>query len=115
MNDFRYDDDASTPQGEQQQAEWIEEFYTAIFENHPQVTAITNWDFNDGAWLNAPSGLVRRDGSVKPAYYTLQKLIKEKWTTKGTVTTDSNGYAQIIGFKGEYQWNNSVDSGLFTL
>lgn len=25
----------------------MEEFYTQIFENHPQVTAITNWDFND--------------------------------------------------------------------
>lgn len=115
LNDFEYPDDASTPEGEEQQAKWIEEFYTAIFENHPQVTAITNWDFNDGAWLNAPSGLVRRDGSVKPSYYAMQKLIKEKWTSTGSVTTDANGYAEINGFKGEYQWNTPSDSGKFTL
>lgn len=115
LNDFRYEDDASTPEGEEQQAKWIEEFYTAIFENHPQVTAITNWDFNDGAWLNAPSGLIRRDGTVKPSYYTLQKLIKEKWTTKGTAKTDENGYAQVTGFKGEYEFSSKEYSGKFVL
>lgn len=115
LNDFKYEDDASTPEGEQQQSEWIEEFYTQIFENHPQVTAITNWDFNDGAWLNAPSGLIRRDGTVKPAYYTLKKLIKEKWTTKGTVKTDNNGYAEIEGFKGMYQWTSNNVNGTFDL
>lgn len=115
LNDFKYEDDASTPEGEQQQSKWIEEFYTQIFENHPQVTAITNWDFNDGAWLNAPSGLIRRDGTVKPAYYTLQKLIKEKWTTKGTVKTDKNGYAEIEGFKGMYQWTSNNANGTFDL
>ncbi|WP_407399063.1 endo-1,4-beta-xylanase [Treponema sp.] len=115
LNDYKYADDASTPEGEERQAKWIEEFYTQIFENHPQVTAITNWDFNDGAWLNAPSGLIRRNGTVKPAYYTLKKLIKEKWTTKGTVTTDENGYAQISGFKGEYIWSSGNNDGKFNL
>lgn len=115
LNDFRYEDDASTPEGEEQQARWIEEFYTQIFENHPQVTAITNWDFNDGAWLNAPSGLIRRDGSVKPAYYKLRELVKEKWTTKGTVTTNENGEAEITGFRGEYKWSSKNSSGTFTL
>lgn len=47
LNDYRYEDDASTAEGEERQAKWMEEFYTQIFENHPQVTAITNWDFND--------------------------------------------------------------------
>ena len=45
-------------EGEDNQAMWLKEFYSAIFEDHPLVTAITNWDYGDGAWLNAPSGFM---------------------------------------------------------
>lgn len=117
LNDYEYKDDASTPEGEAQQAEWIKEFYTAIFENHPQVTALTNWDFGDGAWLNAPSGLVRRDGSAKPSYYALHDLVNKKWHSEGTVKTDSDGYAEVCGFKGSYDWcvNGTDKAGKFDL
>lgn len=115
LNDFRYEDDASTPEGEERQAGWIKEFYTAIFENHPQVTAITNWDFNDGAWLNAPSGLLRRDGSAKPGYDVLKELINKKWHSEGTVKTDAEGYAEVSGFKGSYSWTCNASSGKFNL
>ena len=66
------------------------------------MTGITNWDFGDGAWLNAPSGVIRKDGSLKPSYYALQKLIKEEWTTDVTLTTDENGLCTLEGFKGKY-------------
>lgn len=102
LNDFQYENDASTPEFEEKQKDDMEKFYRAIFENHPQVKAITNWDFCDGAWLNAPSGLLRRDNSEKPVYKMLKNLIKNEWWTNLNLKTDKNGFVEVEGFKGEY-------------
>lgn len=102
LNDFQYDDDASAPEFEEKQKDDMEKFYRAIFENHPQVKAITNWDFCDGAWLNAPSGLLRRDNSEKPVYKMLKNLIKNEWWTNLKLKTDKNGFVTVEGFMGEY-------------
>lgn len=115
LNDFMYEDDATTPEGEERQALWLKEFYTEIFEKHPMVKAITNWDFSDGAWLNAPSGLLRRDGIAKPAYFALKELVKEKWHSQGKIKTDENGFAEISGFKGKYEWSCNSEKGKFVL
>lgn len=103
LQDAHYDDDAATPEYEAMQAEALVDMYRHLFEDHPLVTGITNWDFGDGAWLNAPSGVIRKDGSLKPSYYALKKLIKEEWTTDVTVTTDENGLCTLEGFKGKYE------------
>ena len=103
LNDWHYEDGASTPELEEQQKNQLEEWYRTIFEAHPLVKAITGWDFTDGMWLNAPSGLLHKDGEEKPAYKMLKKLIKEEWHSAGEVTTDANGYAVLSGFKGEYE------------
>lgn len=103
LQDAHYDDDAATPEYEAKQAEDLVQMYRNLFENHPLVTGITNWDFGDGAWLNAPSGVIRKDGSLKPSYHALQKLIKEEWTTDVTLTTDENGLCTLEGFKGKYE------------
>lgn len=102
LNDYQVDKWPTTPEGEERQKNEWKEMYTILFE-HPLVEAITGWDFADGAWLHAPSGLIREDNTCKPSYYELQRLIKEEWTSKGTVKTDENGYAEISGFKGEYE------------
>ena len=106
LNDWHYEDGASTPELEEQQKNQLEEWYRTIFENHPLVKAITGWDFTDGMWLNAPSGILHKDGSEKPAYKMLKHLIKEEWHSQGEITTDANGYAVIEGFKGEYEIGN---------
>ena len=97
-----YDDDAATPELEQMQADELSKMYRTLFEKHPLVTGITNWDFADGAWLNAPSGLVRKDNSLKPSYNALYDLIHKEWHTSLSVKTDENGYAEVEGFKGTY-------------
>lgn len=102
LNDYQVDKWPTTPEGEERQKNEWKEMYTILFE-HPLVEAITGWDFADGAWLHAPSGLIREDNTCKPSYFELQRLIKEEWTSKGTVKTDGNGYAEISGFKGEYE------------
>lgn len=103
LQDAHYDDDAATPELEQRQADALEAMYRNLFENHPLVTAITNWDFGDGAWLNAPSGVIRKDNSLKPAYKALHHLIKEEWHTEYEAVTDAEGFLKLEGFKGKYE------------
>ena len=106
----------TTPDGEQQQAQQVEEFYRVLF-SHPAVEAITWWDFSDlGAWRGAPSGLVRKDMSPKPAYDTLMRLIKKEWwTAPQTLTTDAAGRVTFRGFMGEYEVTAGAAKGTLRL
>lgn len=115
LQDAHYDDDAAIPELEQKQAEDLEKMYRNLFENHPLVTAITNWDFGDGAWLNAPSGVIRKDGSLKPSYNRLHHLIKEEWHTELDATTDADGYITIEGYKGKYEISAGNKKAAFVL
>jgi hypothetical protein len=59
---------------------------------------------SDGGWLNAPAGLLRKDGSAKPAYDELLKLVKGEWWISPTrLSTDSEGKIRLTGFFGEYE------------
>jgi hypothetical protein len=60
------------------------------------------WDSTDGRWLKAPSGLLRADNSPKPVYQSLLSKIKSEWCIKTELTTDSNGEADLYGFRGDY-------------
>lgn len=101
LNDYQVESWPSTPEGEERQRREWREMYEILF-SHPQVEAITGWDFADGAWLNAPSGLLRADNSPKPSYRELQRLIHEEWTSQGELHTDENGVAELAGFRGTY-------------
>jgi GH35 family endo-1,4-beta-xylanase len=101
LNDWQVDEWPSTPEGEDRQMKEWEEMYRILFE-HPLVEAITGWDFTDGMWLGAPSGIVRKDNTIKPSFTRLKELIKGEWWTDTTITTDENGYVTAEGFKGEY-------------
>jgi GH35 family endo-1,4-beta-xylanase len=93
----------STPEGEQRQARQTAEFYRVLF-SHPDVEAITWWDFTDqNAWQGAPAGLVRDDMSPKPAYNELKKLIKGKWWTQLRATIQPDGKVDFRGFYGTYE------------
>jgi endo-1,4-beta-xylanase len=93
----------TTPEGEQQQAQHVAEFYTVLF-SHPAVEAITWWDFTDqNAWQGAPAGLVRADMTPKPAYDQLRELIKGKWWTRTEAETGPEGKVAFQGFFGQYE------------
>lgn len=101
LNDWQVPEWPTTEEGEERQKKEVEEMYSILFA-HPLVEAITGWDFADGAWLGAPSGVVRKDNSVKPVYNRLMELIKGEWWTDTEVMTDENGFAQIKGMRGDY-------------
>jgi len=112
----RYDDWSTTPEGEKRQAEQVAEFYTVLF-SHPAVEAITWWDFSDhSAWLGAPSGLIRKDMSPKPAYERLISLVKKKWWTgEKKLKTNSSGRVKLRGFLGDYAVESAAGKGTFRL
>ena len=115
LNDYQVTDWPSTPEGEERQAEEAVQHYKTLFA-HPLVEGITWWDSSDGGWLNAPAGLLRKDGSSKPAYDELMKLVKGEWWTAPTrLTTDENGQIRFQGFLGEYELNLSGVKKTFSL
>ncbi len=101
LNDFQPEAWPSTPEGEERQMQEWEEMYRILFE-HPYVEAVTGWDFADGMWLNAPSGVITKDNQIKPVYRRLKELFKGEWWTDVEVHTDANGCVEVEGFKGDY-------------
>jgi GH35 family endo-1,4-beta-xylanase len=115
LNDYQVSEWTTAPQGEDRQAQEALQHYQTLFA-HPLVEGITWWDLSDGGWLNAPAGLIREDGSTKPAYEELLKLVKGEWWTAPTrLATDSNGKIRFPGFLGEYELTYSGKHKLFSI
>ena len=69
------------------------------------MDVLTYWGITDrGSWLGAPIGLLRTDGTRKPAFDALHQLIKHDWwVAPTTVRTDAEGQVAIHGFAGDYR------------
>jgi GH35 family endo-1,4-beta-xylanase len=116
LNDYRIPDWPSTPDGEARQADEIARHYTTLV-SHPAVQAITYWGISDdGAWLGAPSGFVRRDGTPKPAYDALRGLVKGDWWLEPTsMRTDDAGRLTVRGWFGDYDLTVGATTASFAL
>ena len=103
LNDYQVPDWPTTPQGEERQADELVRHYRTLLA-HPAVQAVTYWGLSDdGAWLGAPAGLVRKDGTTKPAYDALLAHVKgEWWLPETTVRTDDDGRFTLEAFLGDY-------------
>jgi GH35 family endo-1,4-beta-xylanase len=103
LNDYRIPEWPTTPEGEARQADEIERHYRSLF-GHPAVESITYWGFTDaGAWLGAPVGFVRADGSRKPSYDVLDGLVNREWRLPATrLRTDGSGRVTVRGPLGDY-------------
>ena len=104
LNDYQVPSWPTTPEGEARQANEVERHYRTLV-GHPAVQSVTYWGLTDvGAWLGAPSGLVRADATRKPAYEALRRLVKgEWWLAPTTVAADGDGRVVINGFAGTYE------------
>jgi GH35 family endo-1,4-beta-xylanase len=103
LNDYRIPNWPSTPEGEARQAEEVERHYRSLF-GHPAVESVTYWGLTDaGSWLGAPVGFVRADGSEKPSYAVLDRLINDEWHhAPTTLRTDADGRLRVRGPRGTY-------------
>ena len=104
LNDHVVDSWPTTAEGEARQAEELEAHLRMLWA-HPSVASATYWGISDvGAWLGAPAGLVRLDGTPKPAYDALRRLAKEEWWTPArTLRTDAEGRLLLEGWRGSYE------------
>ncbi len=104
LNDHQVPHWPSTPEGEERQADEIVRHYRTLLA-HPSVEAITYWGLTDaGSWLGAPGGLVRADGTSKPAYHALRGLVREQWwLAPTTAVTDGDGVVTVGGWFGRYE------------
>ncbi len=115
LNDYVVDHWPSTPEGEERQAREAVLHYKTLFA-HPGVESITWWDFVDGQWLGAPTGILTQDNRVKPIYDEIYKLIKGEWWTGSINTvTDDSGSIIFLGFYGEYEVSCCGKRGSFIL
>jgi GH35 family endo-1,4-beta-xylanase len=116
LNDYQVADWPTTEEGEARQADELVRHYRTLLA-HPAVEASTYWDvFDANAWLGAPSGLVRRDGTPKPAYLALRALVKGAWWIEPVeVTTDQEGRFEVEGFLGGYSVTAGGKTAAFDL
>jgi GH35 family endo-1,4-beta-xylanase len=103
LNDYVVDSWPSTPQGEARQADELVRHVRQLFA-HPAVESMTYWGLSDdGSWLGAPAGLVRADGTTKPAYDELHRLVRgDWWLPPTTLRTDGDGRVAVTAFAGRY-------------
>lgn len=103
--------DATTPEGEEKQAEYVPKFYTMLFA-HPATQALTWWDFSDrGAWQGAAAGWLRKDMSPKPVYEKLMALINGDWWTKLEGQTNERGEFAARAFFGKQRITAELPGG----
>lgn len=116
LNDHQVPSWPSTPEGEARQADEIDRHYRSLV-GHEAVEAITYWGITDaGAWLGAPIGLVRADGSPKPSYDALRRLVRDAWWLRPTeLVTDGRGEVRVSGFRGDYAARLAGTTTPFTL
>ncbi|MFW5760313.1 MAG: endo-1,4-beta-xylanase, partial [Cyclobacteriaceae bacterium] len=69
---------------------------------HPQVNHLTYWGGRE--WFD-------ENGNATNLYFTLKKLIKEKWTTNVSLIADANGEILVPAFFGEYALEISDQQG----
>lgn len=116
LNDYVIDSWPSTPEGEARQADELVRHYRTVVA-HPAVESLTYWGLTDeGSWLGAPSGLLRSDGSPKPAYGALRGLIRgDWWHAPQALRPDADGRVRVRGFAGDYRVTAPQGSAHFSV
>lgn len=116
LNDYQVEHWPTTPEGEARQADEIARHYRTVLA-HPLVESVTYWGLCDrDTWLGAPAGLLRADGSRKPAYEALDGLIHGEWWLPATrLVTSADGRVAFSGWAGQYRVESSGGSADVTI
>ncbi|GAA2011546.1 endo-1,4-beta-xylanase [Microbacterium ulmi] len=114
LNDYVVDSWPSTPEGEARQADELLRHYRLLL-SHPAVESATYWGLTDaGAWLGAPAGLVRADGTPKPSYDALRAAVKGQWWHEPrSYRPGADGSVRVRGFAGDYRVTTPAGAATF--
>ena len=103
------------------QAQMAERLYKIWF-SHPGTQSIIYWNLIDNTAFRNPKhpqwnenvylgGLLDENLQPKPAYKTLEHLIRKEWHSKGKITCSSEKNNYFRGFYGDYDVTIKTDSG----
>lgn len=83
-------------------ADYMRDILTIVF-SHPATTSFLMWGFWDGAHWGDDAPIFRQDWSLKPSGQAFIDLVFNTWWTPDIqVVTDTQGYATLRGFYGDY-------------
>ncbi len=74
-----------------------------VFFSHPRATAFTMWGFWDGQHWHGEAPLFRKDWTPKPALEVYRDLVFDRWWTRASGTTASDGTFAFRGVFGDYR------------
>ena len=101
--------------------ELVAEKLYRLWFSHAATNGIIWWNLIDGTAAYAPmgseegenqyrGGLLNFDFSPKPAFKALRRLIKEEWTSSGTLSYEAEKANQFHGFYGTYEVTVKTDA-----
>ncbi len=88
----------------QAQADYTRDLLTAWFA-HPATTGFTMWGFWEGSMWQPAGALVDKNWKVKPNGQAWLDLVKKRWWSDTTLTTDRFGNAKYRVFKGDFEFS----------
>ncbi len=95
--------DAKDPEQRRYQADYIRDFYTAVF-SHPASQGITTQDYWQlAAWqFEGGSCFWDADMNIRPHGQVFLDLVHKRWKTVDTGKADTKGVRAVRGFLGDY-------------
>ena len=87
---------------EQLQADFMRDFYIALF-SHPAVEGIMTWGFWERTHWLPSAAMVRKDWTLKPNGQVWTDLVHKQWRTDVQGKTDEAGKCDVRGFLGDYE------------
>ena len=80
--------------------------------SHPGVQALVLWGFDaKHHWLGPDAALMNADGTLNVAGQHIVHLIHDVWSSKGEVSSDTDGQAAFRAFYGTYQLSITLPDG----
>ena len=88
---------------DQLHADYMRDILTLTF-SHPKMTGFINWGFWAGDHWKPEGALIRKDWKERPAVEAWRELVKKKWWTESSKTSDRDGKVRINNaFYGIYE------------
>lgn len=95
----------------EKRADALEELFRLGF-SHEAVEAILVWGFGAKThWMGPDAALMDADNTLNAAGVRISHLLRDEWTTRGSVQSDGGGRAGFRGFYGLYDLDIALPDG----